>query len=159
MSPIKEMASVVSWPDYVRSSAREGDKEMFKKTMSIRNKLLIVFISITLLAVVGTAFSSFRAMVPPLRQSAMSNLKSMIDQFYKYKRRIKRVLLRRFQEKFAISSLVSLLQTAADGVWFDLEMAQESMFKLFSSASFSIIDNSIEGISPALYDLIMGYDR
>lgn len=55
---------------------------MFKKTMSIRNKLLIVFISITLLAVVGTAFSSFWAMVPPLRQSAMSNLKSMIDQFY-----------------------------------------------------------------------------
>ncbi|MBW1783966.1 MAG: Cache 3/Cache 2 fusion domain-containing protein [Deltaproteobacteria bacterium] len=57
---------------------------MFKKTMSIRNKLLIVFLSITLLAVVGTAFSSFWAMVPPLRQSAMSNLKSMIDQFYTF---------------------------------------------------------------------------
>ena len=57
---------------------------MFKKTMSIRNKLLIVFLSITLLAVVGTAFSSFWAMVPPLRQGAMVNLKSMVDQFHTF---------------------------------------------------------------------------
>jgi len=57
---------------------------MTKKTMSIRNKMLLVFLSITLLAVVGTAFSSFRAMVPPLRDSAIENLKSMIEQFYTF---------------------------------------------------------------------------
>lgn len=57
---------------------------MFTKSMSIRNKMLLVFLSITLVAVVGTAFSSFRAMVPPLRDSATENLKSMIDQFYTF---------------------------------------------------------------------------
>ena len=55
---------------------------MFKKTMSIRNKMLLVFLSITLIAVVGTAFSSFRAMLSPLRNTATENLKSIIDQFY-----------------------------------------------------------------------------
>jgi len=85
--------------------------------------------------------------------------KTMINPFYKYKLRIKRVLLRRFKEKPVVSSLAGLLQTAADGVWFDLESAQESAFKIFSAASFSIVDNTAEGISPALYDLMMGYDR
>jgi len=55
---------------------------MFKKNMSIRNKMLLVFLSITLIAVVGTAFLSFRAMLSPLRNTATENLKSMIDQFY-----------------------------------------------------------------------------
>jgi methyl-accepting chemotaxis protein len=57
---------------------------MSKKSMSIRNKMLIVFLSITLVAVMGTAFASFRAMVTPLRDTATANLKSMIDQFYTF---------------------------------------------------------------------------
>jgi len=57
---------------------------MFMKSMSIRNKMLLVFLSITLVAVVGTAFVSFRAMVPPLRDTATANVKSMIDQFYTF---------------------------------------------------------------------------
>jgi methyl-accepting chemotaxis protein len=55
---------------------------MFKRSMSIRNKMLLVFLSITLFAVMGTAFASFRAMVNPLRDTATANLKSMVDQFY-----------------------------------------------------------------------------
>jgi len=57
---------------------------MFKKTMSIRNKLLLVFLSITMIAVVGTGFLSFRAMLSPLRNTATENLKSVIDQFYTF---------------------------------------------------------------------------
>ena len=57
---------------------------MFKITMTIRNKLLLVFLPITLLAVAGTAFSSFRAMVPPLRSTANENLKSTVGQFYTF---------------------------------------------------------------------------
>ena len=57
---------------------------MFTKSMSIRNKMLLVFLSITLVAVAGTAFVSFRAMVPPLRDTATANVKSMIDQFYTF---------------------------------------------------------------------------
>jgi methyl-accepting chemotaxis protein len=57
---------------------------MLTKAMSIREKMLLVFLSITLVAVVGTAFSSIRAMVTPLRDSANENLKSMIDQFYTF---------------------------------------------------------------------------
>ena len=55
---------------------------MFKRTMSIRNKLLLAFLSITLVAVVGTAFSSFKAMEPQLKAGVTDNLKSMVDQFY-----------------------------------------------------------------------------
>jgi methyl-accepting chemotaxis protein len=57
---------------------------MSKRSMSIRNKMLLVFLSITLVAVMGTAFASFRAMVGPLRDTATANLKSMVDQFYTF---------------------------------------------------------------------------
>ena len=54
------------------------------KTMSMRNKLLLVFISIALAAVAGTAFSSLQATKAPLRDSAVKNLKAMVDQFHTF---------------------------------------------------------------------------
>ena len=57
---------------------------MFKKGMCMRNKLLLVFLSIMLIAVVGTAFSSIRAMMTPLRETTIENMQSMVDQFYTF---------------------------------------------------------------------------
>ena len=57
---------------------------MFKRSMSIRSKMLLVFLSITVVAVMVTAFASFRAMVNPLRNTAIDNLRSTIDQFYTF---------------------------------------------------------------------------
>ena len=57
---------------------------MFKKGMSMRSKLLLVFLSIILVAVVGTAFFSIRATTAPLRESAIKDLKSMVDEFYTF---------------------------------------------------------------------------
>ena len=57
---------------------------MFKMRMNMRNKLLLVFLSIVLVAVVGTAFSSIRAMITPLKDSTTKDLKSMVDQFYTF---------------------------------------------------------------------------
>ncbi len=57
---------------------------MFKKGMSLRSKLLLVFLSLILTAVVGTAFLSIRGMITPLRESAIEDLKSMVDEFYTF---------------------------------------------------------------------------
>ena len=57
---------------------------MFMKSMSMRNKMLLVFLSITLIAVMGTAFACFRAILMPLNDTATENLKSMTDQFYTF---------------------------------------------------------------------------
>jgi len=55
---------------------------MINKNLGIRNKMLIVFLSIGLFAIVGTAFFSFRATVKPLRNSAIINMESILDLFY-----------------------------------------------------------------------------
>ena len=57
---------------------------MFKKKMSLRNKLLLVFLSIIIVAVMATAYSSIRGMITPLRESAIEDLKSMVDEFYAF---------------------------------------------------------------------------
>ena len=57
---------------------------MFKKGMGLRTKLLLVFLSLILFAVVGTAFLSIRGMITPLRESAIEDLKSMVDEFYTF---------------------------------------------------------------------------
>jgi len=55
---------------------------MFKKGMGLRSKLLLVFLSTVLVAIVGTGFSTIRSMITPLRESAIADLKSMVDEFY-----------------------------------------------------------------------------
>ncbi|MCD6162172.1 MAG: methyl-accepting chemotaxis protein, partial [candidate division Zixibacteria bacterium] len=55
---------------------------MFKIKMNMRNKLLLVFLSIILIAVVSTAISSIRGMVTPLREIAIKDLQSIVDEFY-----------------------------------------------------------------------------
>ena len=57
---------------------------MFKKGMGLRSKLLLVFLSLILFAVVGTAYLSIRGMITPLRESAIEDLKSMVDEFYAF---------------------------------------------------------------------------
>lgn len=57
---------------------------MFKKGINMRNKLLLVFLSIMLVAVIGTAISSIRGMVTPLREIAIKDLESLVDEFYTF---------------------------------------------------------------------------
>ncbi len=57
---------------------------MFTKTMSIRNKLLLTFLSITTVAVISTAYLSIKATQSPLRDNAIESLKSTVDQFYAF---------------------------------------------------------------------------
>ena len=46
--------------------------------------MLLVFLSITLIAVMGTAFASFKAMVGPLRDTAVANLVAIVDEFHTF---------------------------------------------------------------------------
>ncbi len=57
---------------------------MFTKTMSIRNKLLLTFLSITTIAVIATAYLSIKATEAPLRDGAVDSLQSIVDEFYTF---------------------------------------------------------------------------
>jgi len=54
------------------------------KAMGMKAKLLFVSLSITIFAVVGTAYFSVRAATDPLRTVVNDNLKSIIDEFYAF---------------------------------------------------------------------------
>lgn len=55
---------------------------MIKKSMGIRSKLLLTFLSIIVFTAVCTTYFSVRATVYPLRAIINRNVKSMVDEFY-----------------------------------------------------------------------------
>ncbi|MEA2083130.1 MAG: methyl-accepting chemotaxis protein [Thermodesulfobacteriota bacterium] len=57
---------------------------MIKKSMGIRSKLLLTFLSIIVFTVVCTTYFSIRATADPLRAITNRNVKSMVDEFYTF---------------------------------------------------------------------------
>ena len=79
-----------------------------------------------------------------------------IDPFYRFKVRIKRVLLQRLKDRGMISRVMLAVEEVFSRNVMNIELAQDSMFDLMSGVSLQPFTNGFEGLSPAIVDILTG---